>query len=499
MRSFKDQTIKTKLVVIITFAGIISLVAGLVTYLVFDMLSIKQEMKKNAILNANLVAQYSVVPLLFDYKDEARDVLAKLDAIPSVLDACIFNANNEIFASYHRNPDEKYSFQQNSKTKNGYSKGFLYIYHPVNYEGKNFGTLFFRISAAAVNEKLVNNLLVMVILILILIFPVIIIANRLQKVISSPVLKLAELTASISQNQDFTIQLEAQGNDEVGILYNQFNKMLSQLLKWKNERDHAEKELIFNSDHLEELVKMRTAELEREKENAQSADKLKSAFLATMSHELRTPLNSIIGFTGILMQEHPGPLNSEQKKQLGMAQQSARHLLSLINDILDISKIEAGQLQMNIHTFNLPDLINKVSETMNPFAEKKNLRLITSINTDIQDITSDKLRIQQILLNLVNNAIKFTESGSVSIECSDSDQSFTVRIIDTGIGIEEKQMDNLFKPFSQIDTGLSRKHEGSGLGLSICKKLLELLNGSIEVESESGKGSTFTVKFPISN
>jgi signal transduction histidine kinase len=258
-------------------------------------------------------------------------------------------------------------------------------------------------------------------------------------------------------------------------------------------------------DSRELLVRIKThlalkdtlEKLETEKEHAQSADHLKSAFLATMSHEFRTPLNSIIGFTGILMKEAPGPLNDEQKKQLGMVQNSARHLLSLINDVLDISKIEAGQLKMNLQQFNLPDVIFKVVETNKPFADKKNLRLTVSIDENINDITSDNLRVQQILLNLVNNSIKFTETGTISIKCFLDSNYVKIQITDSGMGIESEKIEQLFKPFMQIDTGLTRKHEGTGLGLSICKKLTEMLNGSIEVESKYGSGSTFTVTLPI--
>ena len=263
------------------------------------------------------------------------------------------------------------------------------------------------------------------------------------------------------------------------------------------DRKHAEEELKLHRDHLEELVIQRTSELEKEKEHAQSADRLKSAFLATMSHELRTPLNSIIGFTGILMQELPGPLNVEQKKQLGMAQNSARHLLSLINDVLDISKIEAGQLKMNLQQFSLREVIYKVVESNKPFADKKNLILTVSIDDNINDLTSDNLRVQQILLNLVNNAIKFTDTGTISIKCFLAANYIRIQISDTGIGIESDKLELLFKPFMQVDTGLTRKHEGTGLGLSICKKLIEMLNGQVEVESIYGSGSTFTVSLPI--
>ena len=262
------------------------------------------------------------------------------------------------------------------------------------------------------------------------------------------------------------------------------------------ERKKAEEDLKLYQENLEELVKRRTAELELEKERAESADRLKSAFLATMSHELRTPLNSIIGFSGILMQERPGPLNMEQKKQLGMVQNSSRHLLSLINDVLDLSKIEAGQLTVQFESFDLPEVIRKVAETNKPHADKKNIQIGVSISGDVRTIISDKLRVEQILLNLVNNAIKFTEKGSVNIDCAHIGKEIFIKITDSGIGIENEKLDKIFKPFTQIDTGLTRTFEGTGLGLSICKKLLDLLDGSIEVESVFGEGSTFTVRLP---
>ncbi len=244
--------------------------------------------------------------------------------------------------------------------------------------------------------------------------------------------------------------------------------------------------------------------LREAKEQAESADRLKSAFLASMSHELRTPLNSIIGFTGILLQELPGPMNPEQKKQLGMVKASSKHLLSLINDILDISKIEAGQLQIVESEFYLSDSVQKVIQSIIPLAKKKDLDVTFKISENIGAIVSDSRRIEQILLNLLSNAVKFTETGGISLNVklhtpltSPTKKVIEFSVIDTGIGIKDEDLDKLFKPFQQVETGLTRKYEGTGLGLSICDKLVNLLGGKITVNSQWGKGTTmsFTIAY----
>ncbi len=237
-------------------------------------------------------------------------------------------------------------------------------------------------------------------------------------------------------------------------------------------------------------------ELEEAKERAEAADRLKSAFLATMSHELRTPLNSILGFTGILLQGLAGPLNDEQRKQLAMVQTSARHLLDLINDVLDISKIEAGELQVAIQPFDLRDLVLEVSASARPLAEKRGLQLHTNVASDVGAVSSDRRRVGQILMNLLSNAIKFTSSGEVRVDCRLDDAWAVISVTDTGIGITKEDLDRLFVPFQQIDSGLTRNYEGTGLGLSISKRLVTMLGGDIHVESEPGHGSTFTFRLP---
>jgi signal transduction histidine kinase len=270
------------------------------------------------------------------------------------------------------------------------------------------------------------------------------------------------------------------------------------------ERKRAEEAIRELNTSLEQRVAERTAELAVARDRAEAADRLKSAFLATMSHELRTPLNSIIGFTGIILQGLAGPLNAEQRKQLEMVRDSAGHLLTLINDVLDISKIEAEQLEVKSELFDLRASMMKVAGIVKPLAEKKGLALRMELAPEIGSLVSDPRRVEQVLLNLLNNAIKFTERGAVTLAAEivpdalrTPHSAIRISVADTGIGIKPEDLSKLFQPFRQIDSGLSRQHEGTGLGLAICRGLAELLGGEVHAASDWGKGSVFTLTLPM--
>nr|QNO46544.1 sensor histidine kinase RcsC [Methanosarcinales archaeon ANME-2c ERB4] len=241
-------------------------------------------------------------------------------------------------------------------------------------------------------------------------------------------------------------------------------------------------------------VKKRTQQLVVAKEDAEHANRMKSIFLASMSHELRTPLNSIIGFTGIILQGLAGELNVEQRTQLGMVYASSKHLLALINDLLDISKIESGELEPDLEEFNLAEAGMEVRDSLKPKAEDKGLKLIFEMPNI--NVMSDERRFKQILVNLVNNAIKFTEEGEVEVKAIEKDKSIEIIVKDTGVGIKKEDIQKLFAPFTQLEYTVSEER-GTGLGLYLARNLVRLLNGDIRVESEYGKGSIFTLTLPL--
>ncbi len=268
-------------------------------------------------------------------------------------------------------------------------------------------------------------------------------------------------------------------------------------------RKETEKQLAEYQHHLEELVGERTRELEQANIRLQELDSLKSMFIATMSHELRTPLNSIIGFTKIVLNEWCGTINAEQRENLSVVLRSSKHLLALINDLIDISLIEAGKMEPHIIDFDLHDIISEAVNTFSVEIEEKDLEV--SVDSIYQPMHTDRQRLLQCLLNLISNAVKFTEKGEITIravlcgEATEGGARFVeVSVEDTGIGIKDADIPKLFSAFVRIESPLSSKVVGTGLGLYLTKKLVtEILKGEVRAASRYGHGSTFSMRIPV--
>ncbi|MFN2377502.1 MAG: PAS domain S-box protein [Candidatus Binatia bacterium] len=239
-------------------------------------------------------------------------------------------------------------------------------------------------------------------------------------------------------------------------------------------------------------------ERKRFEQTLNEANRLKSEFLATMSHELRTPLNGIIGFSEFLVDEKPGPLNPRQREYLNDILNSGRHLLQLINDVLDLSKVEVGKMEIFPERFRLPEAIQEICAVISPLADQKNVAIRCEIAPDVETVVLDPQKFRQVLYNLLSNAVKFTdENGLVEITVRRGDaHELTLAVRDTGVGIRQEDLSRLFVEFQQLDSSSARRYPGTGLGLALTRKIVELQSGRIDVESEFGSGSCFTVILP---
>lgn len=249
---------------------------------------------------------------------------------------------------------------------------------------------------------------------------------------------------------------------------------------------------------LENRVTERTEELQRANTALEKANRLKADFLATMSHELRTPLNAIIGFAEVLKDEIIGNLTAEQKECIGDIHSSGQNLLTMIDNILDLSKIEAGKLELQYESFLVEEAIHEVLDTLAVLSHKKGIPIQISISQNIPPLTADRARFKQIVSHLLSNAVKFTpDNGKITIFANHNHQHIQLDVCDTGIGIKPEDMSNMFEVFRQLDSSYSRRYEGTGLGLALTKRLIELHGGRIWVKSEYGKGSTFSFTLPL--
>ena len=257
----------------------------------------------------------------------------------------------------------------------------------------------------------------------------------------------------------------------------------------------AQRRLVEVNESLERRVAERTQELSDANQRLRELDRMKSEFLATMSHELRTPLNSILGFAALLHSGASGALSEEQRRQIGFIHGSGRHLLALINDLLDLSRIESGRMEVARERYDFAEVADEVATQLEPLAAAKGIALHVNAEPGLE-VVGDRRKAMQVLLNLSNNALKFTSRGEVRIDARFDGDELVAEVADTGVGIAPHDMQLLFQPFRQLDGSLDRTHEGTGLGLYLCSKLLNLMGGSISVHSAQGQGSRFGFRLP---
>ena len=511
---FDRMPLRWRLTLLITSICAVTLLAAFGGYLAVELVKIRSSVSDRMESTMRLLVENATAILVRD-PTATNFPLKSLASDPTVVAAAVYSADDHLLTKFVRPGVTEYIPRPRGITLN-FSTDQVIIFRPLRHEGQQIGTLYLKAEFGGLErERLLEPLRGMAILFLLSMLFAVLASRFMQRGISDPISRLAEAARRVAVDGDYNVRVDSKTGGETGVLVEAFNSMLTtiqqrdaELVVAKTTAETARERLAEINVMLEEVnrtleqkVQDRTAELEKMMLTAKDANQAKSSFLAKMSHELRTPMNAIIGYSEILLEDATDNANQSAIDDLGKILSAARHLLGLINDVLDLSKIEAGRMDLFLETFDVGTLVREATTTVAPLIEKKQNRLVIDCPEQVGVMHADTTKLRQILLNLLSNASKFTTNGKVSLAVSRGvigpGECIVIKVSDNGIGMTPEQMGRLFQTFSQADASTTAKFGGTGLGLAISRQFARLMGGDVTAASEPGKGSTFTVWIPV--
>jgi signal transduction histidine kinase/DNA-binding response OmpR family regulator len=501
MFGIQNYSISKKLTWMNMLVSGVALLLACAAFVAYDLYTYRNVIAHNLSTEARVIGSNSVSALMFNDPAAAQNTLSPLSASPHILYAAIYTADGHQFAGYWRDDGRKnlplLALPAGQTQAHWLVDGQMALVQSISFQGRPTGFVYIRSDLQAIDERLKTYAVIAAVVLLISLMVALVISRISQRIISEPVMQLAQTVRIVSHEKNYSIRAATTTNrDEVSTLIESVNEMLEQIQQRDTALQNAQNELEHRVQERTTQLAAANKELDLRNREVERATRLKSKFLASMSHELRTPLNAIVGFSDLLAEQTAGVLNDKQKRFVNHIKQGSAHLLQLINDILDLSKIEAGQLELRSERFQINDALPEVLSTIRPLAMAKQITLQNTLKADLA-VYADRVRFKQILYNLLSNAVKFTpKDGRINLECVEHGDFISISVTDTGIGIRGEDQAIIFEEFRQVEGAKDSNQEGTGLGLAITKRLVEQQGGKISLTSEPGKGSKFIFTLP---